>query len=130
MAEVTTIMTKVTADTTSFRKNMSAVGRSLLAAGGKVSRLGTVMNANFKAIALSASAVGASLTAGFLKQSSELFIEFNDTLVRTQAVMQSTGEEAMTLEKTIRDIGKSTRFTASQAAQAAEVLAIAGVSFD
>jgi len=130
MAEVTTIMTRVTADTTSFRKNMSAVGRSLLAAGGKVSRLGTVMNANFKAIALSASAVGASLTAGFLKQSSELFIEFNDTLVRTQAVMQSTGEEAMTLENTIRDIGKSTRFTASQAAQAAEVLAIAGVSFN
>lgn len=130
MAEVTTIMTRVTADTTHFRKNMSAVGRSLLAAGGKVSRLGTVMNANFKAIALSASAVGASLTAGFLKQSSELFIEFNDTLVRTQAVMQSTGDEAMTLEKTIRDIGKSTRFTASQAAQAAEVLAIAGVSFD
>ena len=130
MTEVTTIMTRVTADTTSFRKNMSAVGRSLLAAGGKVSRLGTVMNANFKAIALSASAVGASLTAGFLKQSSELFIEFNDTLVRTQAVMQSTGEEAMTLENTIRDIGKSTRFTASQAAQAAEVLAIAGVSFN
>ena len=130
MTEVTTIMTRVTADTTSFRKNMSAVGRSLLAAGGKVSRLGTVMNANFKAITLSASAVGASLTAGFLKQSSELFIEFNDTLVRTQAVMQSTGEEAMTLENTIRDIGKSTRFTASQAAQAAEVLAIAGVSFN
>lgn len=130
MAEVTNIMTRVTADTTHFRKNMSAVGRSLLAAGGKVSRLGTVMNANFKAIAFSASAVGASLTAGFLKQSAELFIEFNDTLVRTQAVMQSTGDEAMTLEKTIRDIGKSTRFTASQAAQAAEVLAIAGVSFD
>jgi TP901 family phage tail tape measure protein len=130
MTETTTIMTRVTADTTHFRKNMSAVGRSLLAAGGKVSRLGTVMNANFKAIALSASAVGASLTAGFLKQSGELFIEFNDTLVRTQAVMQSTGEEAMTLEGTIRDIGKSTRFTASQAAQAAEVLAIAGVSFN
>ena len=130
MTETTTIMTRVTADTTHFRKNMSAVGRSLLAAGGKVSRLGTVMNANFKAIALSASAVGASLTAGFLKQSGELFIEFNDTLVRTQAVMQSTGDEAMTLESTIRDIGKSTRFTASQAAQAAEVLAIAGVSFN
>lgn len=130
MAETTEIMTRVTADTRGFKKGMSDVGRSLLMAGGKVSRFGTAMNANFRAITLGASAVGAGLTAGFLKQSSELFIEFNDTLVRTQAVMNTTAGEAMILEKTIRDIGANTRFTATQAAQAAEVLAIAGVSFN
>lgn len=130
MAETTEIMTRVTADTRGFKKGMSDVGRSLLMAGGKVSRFGTAMNANFRAITLGASAVGAGLTAGFLKQSSELFIEFNDTLVRTQAVMNTTAGEAMVLEKTIRDIGANTRFTATQAAQAAEVLAIAGVSFN
>ena len=130
MVETTEIMTRVTADTRGFKKGMSDVGRSLLMAGGKVSRFGTAMNANFRAITLGATAVGAGLTAGFLKDASELFIEFNDTLVRTQAVMNTTAGEAMVLEKTIRDIGANTRFTATQAAQAAEVLAIAGVSFN
>lgn len=130
MVETTEIMTRVTADTRGFKKGMSDVGRSLLMAGGKVSRFGTAMNANFRAITLGATAVGAGLTAGFLKDASELFIEFNDTLVRTQAVMNTTADEAMVLEKTIRDIGANTRFTATQAAQAAEVLAIAGVSFN
>ncbi len=130
MAETTEIMTRVTADTRGFKKGMSDVGRSLLMAGGKVSRFGTAMNANFRAITLGATAVGAGLTAGFLKDASELFIEFNDTLVRTQAVMNTTAGEAVVLEKTIRAIGANTRFTATQAAQAAEVLAIAGVSFN
>ena len=109
---------------------MSDVGRGLLMAGGKASRFGTAMNANFKAITVGASLLGASLAANLFKKSSDEFIEFQDTLVRTQAVMGTTAEQATNLEQEIRSIAAATRFTAAQAAQATEVLAIAGVSYN
>ncbi len=126
----TTIATRITADSSQFSAAMSDVGRGLLMAGGKASRFGTAMNANFKAITVGASLLGASLAANLFKKSSDEFIEFQDTLVRTQAVMGTTAEQATNLEQEIRSIAAATRFTAAQAAQATEVLAIAGVSYN
>ena len=128
MAE-TTINTRVTADASQFKSAMSDVGRGLLMAGGKASRFGTALNANFKALTVGASLLGATMSAQLFRKSSMEFIDFQDTLVRTQAVMGTTADQASNLEREIRDIAAATRFTAAQAAQATEVLAIAGVSY-
>lgn len=125
----TTINTRVTADASQFKSAMSDVGRGLLMAGGKASRFGTALNANFKALTVGASLLGATMSAQLFRKSSMEFIDFQDTLVRTQAVMGTTAEQASNLETEIRSIAAATRFTASQAAQATEVLAIAGVSY-
>lgn len=56
------------------------------------------------------------------------FIEFQDQLLFIQTKLQVTDQEMIGLEKTIRDLGKSTSFTSTEVGQAAQQLAQAGFS--
>lgn len=129
MADTTAVI-DVRANTTQFRKQMTAVSASMYAAGGAASRFGTVargvltpLSASLTAVAISAKAM-----ATVVHRSSTLFIEFNDTLARTGAILGESGEGMKELEGKIREVGATTRFTASQVGEAANALAIAGVS--
>ena len=73
---------------------------------------------------------GFIMFAKFLKDSISIAIEFEDVMIRTQAVTNSTGAEMEALEGKVRGLAKSTRFTATEVANAAQIMAIAGVSID
>lgn len=129
MADTTAVI-DVRANTTQFRKQMTAVSASMYAAGGAASRFGTIargvltpLSASLTAVAISAKAM-----ATVIHRSSTLFIEFNDTLARTGAILGESGEGMRALETEIRRVGATTRFTASQVGEAANALAIAGVN--
>lgn len=122
---------KVTADTTNARAGMAALSQSFYIAGGAASRFGTATRASFVGIALGAQAIAATKLFDFIMKSSKLFLEFNDTLARTKAILQDSNGVAAGfagLEIEIMKIGRTTRFTANEVAQAANKLAIAGVA--
>ena len=119
-------------DNKDFRKGMAGVSQSMYAAGGAFSRFGTIARgltsptvASMSAIALSAKGMGQ-----FIRQASELYVEYNDTLARTGAILGVTKDEMTDLDTEVKAIGASTRFTASQVGEAANMLAIAGVTAD
>lgn len=76
-------------------------------------------------------AVGAVFMAfKFMSDSIKMFIEFEDTMIRTKAVMGASEAQFQELQGEVKELGRTTRFTAQQVADAAQVLAIAGVSVD
>ena len=126
----TTARIKVLADTIQFRKQMTAVSASMYAAGGAASRFGTVARAALSptSIGLAAVAISAKAMATVIQRSATLFVEFNDTLARTGAILGEDAKGMSDLETEIRKVGSTTRFTAAQVGEAANALAIAGVN--
>ncbi len=120
----------IRANTTQFRKAMTGVSASMYAAGGAASRFGTIARGVLTPLtaALTATALSAKAMATVVQRSSVLFIEFNDTLARTGAILGSDAEGMAALETEIRKVGATTRFTAAQVGEAANALAIAGVN--
>lgn len=68
---------------------------------------------------------GAGIATPFALAFTE-FARFEDMMARVQAKSQATGESFMELNATARNLGKTTIFSATQAAQAMEVFAKAG----
>ena len=128
----TKIVVDVEARTKKFKAAMTGVSASLYAAGGAASRMGTVARGSMGLLgaAMTATAISAKLMATVVKKSTELFIEYNDTLARTTAIMGGTNASMAALDEEIRRVGRSTRFTAVQVGEAANALAIAGVKSD
>lgn len=126
----TTASIRVLADTTQFRKAMTGVSASMYAAGGAASRFGTITRGVLTPLSasLTAVAISAKGMSTVIMKSATLFIEFNDTLARTGAILGESGEGMKALETEIRSVGATTRFTAAQVGEAANALAIAGVS--
>ena len=129
MADTTAVI-DVRANTTQFRKAMTGVSASMYAAGGAASRFGTIargvltpLSASLTVVALSAKAM-----ATVISRSATLFVGFNDTLARTGAILGVSAQGIRALETEIRKVGSTTRFTAEQVGEAANALAIAGVS--
>lgn len=131
----TNLKVRVSADTKQFKVAMAGVSQSMYAAGGAASRFGTVARSALNPVAMGMTVVAMSAVkmAGFIKKATVDYIEFNDTLARTRAILADSngvaaGMEA--LEANIRHVGRTTRFTASEVAEAANLLAIAGVKSD
>lgn len=56
-----------------------------------------------------------------------MFVEFDDAMLKVQALSKSTGEEFAMLKKQAMDLGATTRFTATDAAQGMSELAATGM---
>lgn len=77
------------------------------------------------AIALGAG-IASSLMGSFIKISAETFGNFESKLNQTKAVTGATAEEMAKLEKQALDLGSSTKFSASEAAEGQSEFAKAG----
>lgn len=119
-------------DAKDFKRGMAGVSQSMYAAGGSFSRFGTIARglANPAVASMSAIALSAKGMGQFIKASSVLFVEYNDVLARTGAILGATKDDMVGLDTEIKRIGSTTRFTASQVGEAANQLAIAGVTAD
>ena len=111
---------------------MSGVSASMYAAGGAASRLGTIARGVLTPLtaAMTATALSAKMMSVVVKEASTLYLEFNDTLARTGAILGESEAGMGALEDKIREVGRTTRFTASEVGEAANKLAIAGVTAD
>lgn len=79
----------------------------------------------FKALAaVTAAAVGAS--AAVIKKSVDIGGEFESQMSKVQAISGATGDDLAALRDKAKEMGSTTKFTATQAGQALEYMAMAG----
>ena len=95
--------------------------------GKTVSGLGRVFG-SFQA-QLAGLLTGAALV-GFSKNVVDVFADFDDTLRAAAAVMGATTEQFDRLGEAAEDMGRKTKFSASQSADALRLLGMAGLSVD
>ena len=81
--------------------------------------------ADFKKVGLGMTAAGVGMAAG-IGGIVKVAADFEKSMSRVKALSGATGEEFKLLSKTARDLGKSTVFSASQAAEGMQFLAMAG----
>jgi TP901 family phage tail tape measure protein len=93
---------------------------------------GKTLVAGLKAAAAAMAAIGAgAIAAGkWIKDSINVYAEYEDAMKQVQATMGLTGEEGeeafKKLSEAAKEAGASTRFTASESAEALNYLALAG----
>jgi len=100
------------------------------AAGGLATMGAAAAAASGPLIVVTAAVAAFVLAAKFIKDAIDLAVGFEDVMVRTQAVTKASAKDMTVLEKEVRDLGATTRFTATEVANAAQIMAIAGISID
>jgi len=124
----------ITADSSQYQKSMKNVASATAGASSAMSGLkGMVIGLG---IALG-SMFAVFKAISFVVNSTKAFIDYEEQLIRTGAIMknfQLGAEEAAianaALSAEIRDVAKTSKFTATEVGAMAEVLALAGLSLD
>ena len=121
----------ITANAKQLTKELDAAGKSSERMGSKLSGAMKTAGKAVAGLTLGIATLGAAMTFRFIKDSIKTWIQFEEQMVRITAIM---GNEflphAETFEKQLRDIAAESRFTATEVAEAAGVLALAGLQFD
>jgi len=136
----TEMIAKVGADASGFTSGMKAAAGSTAILGTAVTALAGVFAG--LAVVLTGVFIGGFFKMiGFVKAATFTYVDFENQLYRTSATMGNfigdTEESAAafqevtgTIGKEIRDVAAASRFTATEVGEMAEVLALAGLSFD
>ena len=126
----TNLTVRLFGDSKHLRTELGRASTAMYAAGGAASRLGTVMRSAFRPLTalVAANAIAVRQMSKFILQSVQTYVEFNDTLARTAAIIGTNDQQFQALSGEIQRLGRTTRFTATQVGEAANAMAIAGVS--
>ena len=92
-----------------------------------ISKLGSIASTGLKATTAAIAAAGGAI-AGLLGASVKTGMDFEQQMSRVNAISGATAEEFAALEKQAIDLGASTAFSATEAAEGMENLASAGFS--
>src|SRR5690606_13751422 len=95
--------------------SLETVGASLSAVGDKMKDVGKKMS-----MFVTAPLVGFGIAAA------KTGIDFDDSMAKVQAVSGATGDELGTLRDLAKDMGRTTKFSASEAADGLNFMAMAG----
>ena len=101
------------------KAQMNNLGKQTDSSGGKLSKFGTVAK-------IGAVAVGTVLVKA-LSQATREFIEFEDKLNQSLAIMQTTEEQQLAMARASRQVATESRISASESAEAFFFLASAGL---
>ena len=82
------------------------------------------------AVGTAAVTAGASLVGNFVKNATMAFIDFEETFIRTKAIMGDVGDQSDVLKNEIIDVATASLFTARQVGDAAQTLALAGLTME
>ena len=109
------LIVKIGAELRDFDRQMGRLTRDVRTVGERFKGIGEKMSAAFT---LPAIAIGTAST--------KIGMDFESAMSKVQALSGATGEELSALEQQARDLGKSTVFSASEAAEGMAFLAMAG----
>ena len=124
------IKVKVGLDQKDFSGGIKTMQDGLRMTGGKMGKFASLGAASMASLGVAAAAAGIAIAGMFAISSLKKFIEFDDQITRTTAILGKRGlnGEAERLTKEIKTLGATTRFTGSQVAEAAQQFALAGIS--
>ncbi|MDL2318567.1 phage tail tape measure protein [Eubacteriales bacterium OttesenSCG-928-A19] len=118
-----------------FGDEVQDAGEKSDKAGGKLEKLGNIAKGIGKALAAAVAALGAAVgvAAKKLNDTINVYASFEDSMLQVAATMGMTAEEIANgsesyklLEQAAKDAGANTRYSASEAAEALNFLALAG----
>src|SRR5690554_4096455 len=112
---IASLMVRIGGDISDLEKALSKVSRKMQDAGKQMSEMGKTLTTRVTAPLVGFGAL-ALRTAG----------NFESSMNRVAAISQATGQELEQLENVARQLGATTQFSASQAADAMSFLAMAG----
>lgn len=115
MAEVGSLFVRLRADASEFEETMQNIGGEIQGAGRNMQSAGKGMMKNVTAPLVGVA--GAAVAVG---------VGFDDQMARVQAISGATGDDFEVLRGTAQELGSTTRFSASEAAEGLEYLALAG----
>src|SRR5690606_29752779 len=115
MAEVGTLLVRLTADLSEFSKHMEGAQKTLQSVGKRMTDVGKTLSTRVT-LPIVGAGVAILKTAG----------DFEAGMNRVRALTGATGETFGALEEQAKLLGRTTQFTASQAADAMGFLAMAG----
>ena len=116
------------AQTGGFSKGMKSMQQGLSASGGSMAKFSSMAKMGFVAIGVAAAAAGAMILTSFIIKATKQFIEFEETMIKTAAIMGKTGmDELPKLTSEIKQLGAETKTTTQEVAEAAQILALAGL---
>ncbi|WP_298484098.1 phage tail tape measure protein [uncultured Ruminococcus sp.] len=111
MQQAQTAMEKVSGKVGSFGSSLQSIGDKMSAAGGKITALETAVAGAAAAIGTQAVRAGAS---------------FEAEMAKVSAISGAAGDDLETLTEKAKEMGKKTKFSASESAEAMEYMAMAG----
>ncbi len=103
------------------RQSASVLGEQFKAAGDKISGVGDKISGVGQALAPISGAAVAGFTAAI-----KTTADFESQMSKVEALSGSTAEQMVDLEAKAREMGASTKFSATEAGQAFEYMALAG----
>lgn len=118
-----------------FGDEVQEAGEKSDKAGGKLEKLGAIAKGIGVALGAAISALGAAVgvAAKKINETTQVYANFEDSMLQVAATMGMTAEEIQSgsesyklLEKAAKDAGANTRYSASEAADALNYLALAG----
>jgi len=110
------LFVRIGADISGFSRGLQKAQKSLATVGADMQRAGMAMSLAITVPMVAAAAAGLKLAG-----------DFEAGMNKVAAVSGATGAEFEALEKQARDLGKTTKFTAGEAADAMGFLAMAGM---
>lgn len=118
-----------------FGDEIEDAGSKSEKSGGKMEKLGSIVKGIGAALGAAIAALGAAVgvAASKINETVEVYANFEDSMMQVAATMGMSTEEIQNgsesyklLEQAAKDAGASTKFTASEAAEALNYLALAG----
>lgn len=119
MATLADLIVRIGADATDFEKHMGKVERSLNKTGGQLQSIGKKLS-----IGITAPIMGLATTSLVMAG------DFEKSMNRVGAVSGATGDDFDALKEQAKELGITTQYSASQAADAMGFLAMAGFKAD
>ena len=109
--------------------DIDGLGTGATKTSGAMSKFGTVVKGGVTgALKIAGAAIGAATTAvvGLGTYAAKTGMEFESQMSKVQAISGATGDELEALEDKAEEMGASTKFSATEAGQAYEYMAMAG----
>ena len=115
MSEIADLIVRISADMSNFTAGMQQVGSNVTKAGKGITTAG-------KTLTMGVTAPILAMGAGIVKTS----MDFNAGMSKVQATSGATGKEMVALKQKARDMGATTKFSATESAEAMNFMAMAG----
>lgn len=119
--EATTQLNKLEAELKALPSDLQLVGQKMEAMGGKIKDAGKHMESFGRAITPISAAAAAGLTAA-----GKSFMDFEAGMSKVAAISGATGDDLTDLTEKAKEMGATTKFSATESAEAFSYMAMAG----
>ena len=109
------------------QKAKSSLGELKNLVGGAVGKIKNAFSGVNGVLASVGAGIGTATVVGVLKSSVQSYADLEDQVRRNRAIMSATAEQEKQLMQQTRDLGRSTKFTAQEVAEAQMYQAMAGM---